>query len=123
MGCGAAGRPLGAAWLNAGHVIGAVICRTSAAEAVLAMREGIVDGTLDDAEVIVFATPDDALASAAAKHTLRADQVALHVSGAHPSTILEPTGAHVASRRGDRVQLHGHAPVACARGLHGGGGR
>ena len=97
VGCGAAGRPLGKAWMSAGHSIGAVICRSSGRDAVLAMGAGLVDGDLGDADVVVFATPDDAIAAAAEAHPLRADQLALHLSGAHPSTILEPTGARVAS--------------------------
>jgi len=61
------------------------------------LGQGTPSGSLDDAGVVVFATPDDTLAEAAAAHPLRTDQVALHLSGAHPSTVLEPTGAKTAS--------------------------
>jgi len=97
VGCGAAGRPLGVAWLRAGHEIGAVIARESAGDAVRAMGAGAAWGALDDADVVVFATPDDALSAAAREHPLRADQIALHLSGAHPSTVLDATGARTAS--------------------------
>ena len=97
VGCGAAGRPLGVAWRKKGHAIGAVHARTSAAEAVRVLGDGVPDGPLDDADVVVFATPDDTLADAARRHPLARGQVALHLSGAHPSTILAPTGARTAS--------------------------
>ncbi|MHC4971836.1 MAG: Rossmann-like and DUF2520 domain-containing protein [Planctomycetota bacterium] len=97
VGCGAAGRPLGVAWRRAGHAIGAVHARASAAEAVQVLGAGVPNGPLDDADVVVFATPDDALADVAGAHALAAGQVALHLSGAHPSTILAPTGARTAS--------------------------
>jgi predicted short-subunit dehydrogenase-like oxidoreductase (DUF2520 family) len=96
VGCGAAGRPLGIAWRRAGHGIGAVLARRSAKDAVRALGAGVPGGSLDDAAVVVFATPDDALAEAARAHPLRAGQVAIHLSGAHPSTILAPTGARTA---------------------------
>jgi len=97
LGCGAAGRPLGVAWRKAGHEIGAVHARTSAAEAVAVLGAGRANGSFDDADVVVFATPDDALEGVAGRTRLRRDQVALHLSGAHPSTILKPTGARTAS--------------------------
>jgi predicted short-subunit dehydrogenase-like oxidoreductase (DUF2520 family) len=97
VGCGAAGRPLGVAWRRAGHEIGGVHARRSAEGAVGALGAGTPGGPLDDADVVVFATPDDALADAARAHPLAAGQVALHLSGAHPSTILAPTGARTAS--------------------------
>lgn len=97
VGCGAAGRPLGVAWRRKGHAIGAVHARTSAAEAVRVLGDGVPDGPLTDADVVVFATPDDALVDAARRHPLTPGQVALHLSGAHPSTILAPTGARTAS--------------------------
>jgi len=97
VGCGAAGRVLAVAWRRKGHAIGAVRARTSTAAAVKAIGAGVPDGPLDDADVVVFATPDDAIASAAAAHRLAPRQVALHLSGAHPSTILKPTGARTAS--------------------------
>jgi predicted short-subunit dehydrogenase-like oxidoreductase (DUF2520 family) len=84
------------AWRRAGHAIGAVHARASAAEAVRVLGAGVPNGALDDADVVVFATPDDALAEVAARHPLAAGQVALHLSGAHPSTILAPTGARTA---------------------------
>jgi predicted short-subunit dehydrogenase-like oxidoreductase (DUF2520 family) len=96
VGCGAAGRALGVAWLRKGHAIGAVRARTSAAAAVKALGAGVPDGPLDDADVVVFGTPDDALAGVASRTRLAPRQVALHLSGAHPSTILEPTGARTA---------------------------
>jgi len=96
VGCGAAGRPLGIAWKRAGHSLGAVVCRRSAADAVRAMGGGGAGGDLGEADVVVFATPDDALESVARAHRLRADQVAIHLSGAHPSTLLAPTGARTA---------------------------
>jgi len=61
------------------------------------MGAGVPDGPLDDADVVVFATPDDVLAPVAARHRLAPSQVALHLSGAHPSTVLAPTGARAAS--------------------------
>ncbi len=97
VGCGAAGRPLGVAWRRAGHAIGAVHARESAAEAVRVLGAGVPNGPLDDADVVVFATPDDALEGLARRHALASGQVALHLSGAHPSTILAPTGARTAS--------------------------
>jgi predicted short-subunit dehydrogenase-like oxidoreductase (DUF2520 family) len=97
VGCGAAGRALAVAWRRKGHAIGAVRARRSAAEAVRVIGAGVPDGPLDDADVVVFATPDDAIAAAAAKHRLAPRQVALHLSGAHPSTVLAPTGARTAS--------------------------
>ncbi|MGQ0612643.1 MAG: Rossmann-like and DUF2520 domain-containing protein [Planctomycetaceae bacterium] len=96
VGCGAAGRPLGIAWRRAGHALGAVICRRSAGEAVRAMGGGGAGGDLREADVVVFATPDDALDAAARAHRLRPDQVAIHLSGAHPSTLLASTGARTA---------------------------
>lgn len=96
VGCGAAGRPLGLAWRRAGHRIGAVHCRRSARAAVEVLGEGVAGGDLRDADVVVFATPDDALAEAAVAHPLGREQVALHLSGTHPSTILAPTGARTA---------------------------
>ncbi|HEX5138871.1 MAG TPA: DUF2520 domain-containing protein [Planctomycetota bacterium] len=97
VGCGAAGRALAVAWRRKGHAIGAVRARTSAAAAVKAIGAGAANGPLDDADVVVFGTPDDAIASSAAAHRLAPGQVALHLSGAHPSTILAPTGARTAS--------------------------
>jgi predicted short-subunit dehydrogenase-like oxidoreductase (DUF2520 family) len=97
VGCGAVGRALAVAWRRKGHAIGAVRARTSAAAAVKAIGAGVANGPLDDADVVVFATPDDAIASAAAAHKLVPRQVALHLSGAHPSTLLAPTGARTAS--------------------------
>jgi len=97
IGCGAAGRALARAWLRAGYEIGAVRTRGNAAEAVAAVGAGTPDGPLGDADVVVFATPDDAIAETARSTALRADQLALHVSGIHPSTVLAPTGARVAS--------------------------
>ncbi len=95
VGCGSAGRPLAVGWRDAGHEIGAIITG-SAAEAVAVIGAGTANGTLDDADVVVFATPDDALAGAASQHRLRKDQVAVHLSGSHPSTVLAPTGARTA---------------------------
>jgi predicted short-subunit dehydrogenase-like oxidoreductase (DUF2520 family) len=97
VGCGAAGRALAVAWRKKGHDIGAVHARKTAAEAVRVIGAGVPGGPLGDADVVVFATPDDAIAAAAAKHKLAPKQVALHLSGAHPSTLLGPTGARTAS--------------------------
>jgi predicted short-subunit dehydrogenase-like oxidoreductase (DUF2520 family) len=97
VGCGAVGRPLGIAWRRAGHAIGAVVARTSADAAVREMGGGVPGGRVEEADAVVFATPDDALPAAAAAHRLRREQVALHVSGFHPSTVLAPTGARTAS--------------------------
>jgi len=98
VGCGSAGRVLAAAWRRAGHELGGILTRgpESARAAVAAIGGGVPGGPLDDARVVVFATPDDVLATAAAAHRLRADQVALHLSGAHPSTVLAATGARTA---------------------------
>ena len=79
VGCGAAGRPLGAAWRGKGHSIGAVRTRSTAADAVGVMGEGTPGGSLADADVVVFATPDDALAGVAREHALSATQVALRL--------------------------------------------
>jgi predicted short-subunit dehydrogenase-like oxidoreductase (DUF2520 family) len=97
VGCGAAGRALGVAWRRKGHAIGAVHARTAAAAAVRVLGAGVPNGPLDDADVVVFATPDDALPAVAGRHRLSPRQVALHLSGAHPSTVLGPTGARTAS--------------------------
>ncbi|MFI5402109.1 MAG: Rossmann-like and DUF2520 domain-containing protein [Planctomycetota bacterium] len=97
VGCGASGRALAVAWRRKGHAIGAVHARTRAAEAVRVIGAGVPDGPLGDADVVVFGTPDDALAAAAARHRLQPKQVAMHLSGAHPSTVLLPTGARTAS--------------------------
>ncbi|MEM8885426.1 MAG: DUF2520 domain-containing protein [Planctomycetota bacterium] len=97
VGCGAAGRALARLWLRAGHEIGAIRARTHAPEAVAAVGAGEANGSLEDADVVVFATPDDVLAAVAAATPLRAEQLALHLSGAHPSTVLTVTGARVAS--------------------------
>ncbi len=98
VGCGAAGRVLGIAWRRAGHEIGVVRTRSaaSAAKSIAVLGCGSTDGSLEQADVVVFATPDDALATVAKEHTLRVEQVALHLSGAHPSTVLVPTGARTA---------------------------
>jgi len=96
VGCGAAGRALARLWLRAGHEIGAIHARTHAAEAVAAIGGGVIDGPLDDADVVVFGTPDDVLAEIAASTRLVSNQVAIHLSGAHPSTLLDPTGARTA---------------------------
>ncbi len=97
VGCGAAGRALAVAWRRKGHAIGAVHARRSAAEVVKVIGAGVPNGPLDDADVVVFGTPDDALAEVAKRHRLAPKQVALHLSGAHPSTVLAPTGARTAS--------------------------
>lgn len=97
VGCGAAGRPLAVAWRRAGHEIGAVRARRSAAAAVRAIGAGVANGPIEGADVVVFATPDDALAAAAKAHPLTKPQVALHLSGALPSTVLDATGAATAS--------------------------
>lgn len=97
VGCGAAGRALARLWLRAGHDIGAIQNRTTSAAAVEAIGAGVADGSLDDADVVVFAAPDDALSKSAGNTALRPDQVAIHLSGAHPSTVLQPTGARVGS--------------------------
>ncbi len=97
VGCGAAGRALAVAWLRKGHAIGGIRARATASAAVRAIGAGVPGGPLDDADVVVFATPDDAIASAAAANRLAPRQVALHLSGAHPSTVLAPTGARTAS--------------------------
>jgi len=97
VGCGAAGRPLGVAWRRAGHEIGAVHTRRHTSAAVHVLGAGTPDGDLRESDVVVFATPDDALEAAARNHPLRAEQTALHLSGAHPSGILAPTGARCAS--------------------------
>ena len=65
VGAGAAGRALARLWLRAGHEIGAVRTRAHSAEAVAAIGAGTADGPLEDAAVVVFATPDDALAEVA----------------------------------------------------------
>jgi len=96
VGCGAAGRALARLWIKAGHEIGAVHARTHAAEAVAAIGAGTVDGPLEEADVVVFAAPDDALAEIAASCRLSPGQVAIHLSGAHPSSLLLPTGARTA---------------------------
>jgi len=96
VGCGAAGRALGVAWRRAGHRIGGVHARTTAAEAVRAMGAGTPGGSLESAAVVVFATPDAALAATAVSHRLRTDQVAMHLSGALPSTVLGACGARTA---------------------------
>jgi len=116
VGCGAVGRPLGMAWPRAGHALGAVIARNSAAEAVRAMGGGAAGGRLEDADVVVFATPDGALAAAAAAHRLRAAQVALHVSGFHPSSILGVTGARTASLHPLRAFADAEASLAALPG-------
>jgi len=97
VGCGAAGRPLGIAWLRAGHRIGAVLARSSAEEAARVLGAGEPGGSLAGADVVVFATPDDVLEEVAAAYPLAPGQVALHLSGERPSTVLEPTGARTAS--------------------------
>ncbi|MDH3591323.1 MAG: DUF2520 domain-containing protein [Planctomycetota bacterium] len=97
VGCGAAGRAVGLKWIEAGHTIRSVRARTTAAAAVRALGQGEPNGPLDTAAAVIFATPDDALASVAEEYTLRADQLAVHLSGAHASTILAPTGARTAS--------------------------
>jgi predicted short-subunit dehydrogenase-like oxidoreductase (DUF2520 family) len=96
VGCGAAGRVLARLWLRAGHEIGTIRSRTHATEAVAAIGAGVAGGSLEDAEIVVFGAPDDALADLAAATRLRADQVAIHLSGVHPSTVLAPTGARTA---------------------------
>jgi predicted short-subunit dehydrogenase-like oxidoreductase (DUF2520 family) len=85
---------LARAWAAAGHEIGAVSTRGGAAAAAIGV--GVDGGDLSEADVVVFATPDTALPSVAAEHTLRSEQVALHLSGALPSTVLAPTGARTA---------------------------
>ena len=97
IGCGAAGRPLGRAWAEAGHEIGAVVCRTRGREAVEEMGYGDTQANPRDADVVVFATPDDVLSVVAGRYALGGEQVAVHLSGAHPSTVLAPTGARTAS--------------------------
>ncbi|MHC4849406.1 MAG: Rossmann-like and DUF2520 domain-containing protein [Planctomycetota bacterium] len=93
VGCGAAGRALARLWLSAGHEIGAIHARTTAEQAVAAVGAGVANGPLQEADIVVFATPDDAIAETARTIALRSDQVALHLSGFHPSTLLAPTGA------------------------------
>jgi predicted short-subunit dehydrogenase-like oxidoreductase (DUF2520 family) len=113
IGCGAAGRPLALRWIEAGHAIGAVICRTTTDEVVALLGQGEPGGNPQDADAVVFATPDDALKDVAARHALRPDQLALHLSGAHPSTVLAPTGARTASLHplrafaSERISLEG----------------
>ncbi|MHC4939420.1 MAG: Rossmann-like and DUF2520 domain-containing protein [Planctomycetota bacterium] len=97
VGCGAAGRALARLWLKAGHEIVAIHARNSAAEAVAAVGAGVANGPLEEADVVVFATPDDAIEEVAKRTRLQPGQVALHLSGFHPSTLLEPTGAHTGS--------------------------
>ncbi|MHC4930962.1 MAG: Rossmann-like and DUF2520 domain-containing protein [Planctomycetota bacterium] len=97
VGCGAAGRPLAIAWSRAGHRIGAVLARSSAEETVRILGAGEPGGSLESADVVVFATPDDVLEEVAAAHPLASGQVALHLSGERPSTVLESTGARTAS--------------------------
>ena len=97
VGCGAAGRAVGRKWIAAGHEVVAVHARTTAAEAVEVLGQGVPHGPLDEADAVVFATPDDVLSAVAKRYPLRADQLALHLSGAHASTVLEPTGARTAS--------------------------
>jgi len=118
VGCGAAGRPLAAAWRRAGHELGAIRTRGSSAAAARAVGGGVPDGSLDDADAVVFATPDDALAPAAASTPLRGDQVALHLSGAHPSTILRPTGARTASLHPLRAFADFATSLAALPGTH-----
>ena len=96
VGCGAAGRALAVAWHRAGHEIGSIVTRNSSNEVVASIGVGVADGPFDDADVVIFATPDDTLAGVAAHHRLTSSQVALHLSASHPSTILEPTGAKTA---------------------------
>jgi len=117
VGCGSAGRPLAVGWRDAGHEIGAIITG-SAAEAVAVIGAGTADGSLDDAEVVVFATPDDALAGAARQHRLRKDQVAVHLSGSHPSTVLAPTGARTAGLHPLRAFANLRASVAALKGTY-----
>ncbi len=97
VGCGAAGRALGRGWIGAGHTIASVHARRSAAEAVAVLGQGDAGGPFTDSDVVVFATPDDVIAGVAQRVPLRADQLAVHLSGAHASTILAPTGARTAS--------------------------
>ena len=116
VGCGAAARPLAIAWLRAGHEICSVVARHSAAEAVHVLGAGTPNGSLENADVVIFGTPDDALADVAAAHPLRADQVAIHLSGVHPSTVLDVTGGRTAGLHPLRAFADVEASVAALPG-------
>lgn len=116
VGCGAAGLPLAMAWRRAGHEIGAIHARTSAEAIVAALGAGSPRAPLHDSDVVVFATPDDALAEVARAHPLSPGQVALHLSGFHPSTVLAPTGARTAGLHPLRAFAEPQASLEALRG-------
>jgi predicted short-subunit dehydrogenase-like oxidoreductase (DUF2520 family) len=99
VGAGAVGTALGAALARAGWPVVAVASRDPA------RRErfrGLVPGArafaeatavLDEAELIILAVPDDAIAALAAELRMYGGQAMIHTSGALGAEVLEPARA------------------------------
>lgn len=111
IGAGRLGTALALAMKQSGYVIVAVVCRTSASARKAAKKLGGARsltskqlGLLPLADIILMATPDDALATTAAQlaaiHAPLAKSTVLHTSGALSSEMLKPlrdVGFHTGS--------------------------
>lgn len=99
VGAGAVGTALGVALDRAGWVVGAVASRDpqrrerfrSLVPGVRAFAEA--NAVLDDAELIIVAVPDDAIAVVAGGLRLYGGQAIVHTSGALGPEVLEPAMA------------------------------
>lgn len=93
VGAGAVGRTLGRLLARAGHEIGPVVCRTDARarEAVAFIGSGSprTDPAVD-AEIVLLAVPDDAIAATAARLHTRGHVI--HLCGNLPAEIVRPSG-------------------------------
>jgi predicted short-subunit dehydrogenase-like oxidoreductase (DUF2520 family) len=99
VGAGAVGTALGVALSRAGWPITAVASRDAGRRARFSQLVGgtraFAEATaiLDEAELIILAVPDDALAPLAASLRLYSGQALIHTSGALGAEVLEPAMA------------------------------
>ncbi|HET6969462.1 MAG TPA: DUF2520 domain-containing protein [Ornithinibacter sp.] len=103
VGAGRVGAVLGAALARAGHHVTGV---SAVSEASLARAADLLPGVpvrevpevVADAELVLLAVPDDALAGLvaglSATGAWQAGQIVVHTSGRHGVTVLEPTRRH-----------------------------
>lgn len=96
IGPGRAGTGLALAWVRAGHEVWLYGRRAKPVPAPLILTTGAADAAppwIDLVEVVVCAVPDDAIAPLArtltAAHSVRSNQVVLHLSGSLDRTALE----------------------------------
>lgn len=103
VGAGRVGAVLGAALTRAGHRVSGVYAVSDASlERAAALLPGVpvadVPTVVEEAELVLLAVPDDALADLvaglAATGAWQAGQIVVHTSGRHGTAVLEPVREH-----------------------------